>query len=83
MTWLRHTDPPPPAVPHVCPYPVRPPADREGWEPDGEHGDLWMCDDCGAIWIVYVDNCFGVRLSDWHRVFWRDWWYRRKYLEKR
>ena len=83
MTWLRHTDPPPPDQPHVCPYPVRPPADREGWEPDGEHGDLWMCDDCGAIWIVHVDDFFGVRFSDWHRVFWRDWWYRRKYLEKR
>jgi hypothetical protein len=84
VTWLRHTDRPPVSEPHDCALPYREVCE-DNWlqtEPDGEHGDLWLCDDCGAIWIVHVDDCFGARFSDWRRVFWRAWWYRRKYLEK-
>lgn len=53
-------------------------------EPPGEHGDLWMCDECRAVWMVTAEYFGGgIYFKDWRRVFWRAAWYRRKYGERR
>lgn len=62
MPGATHTCVPPQRHP-VRPMPPRslmadpskwkPTYEAHGWEPDGEFGDVWMCDDCLTVWMIH------------------------------
>lgn len=61
MTWVLRTEPQPV---HECAVPM---AIKELTieQADGEHGDLWRCDDCHTLWVLFVNS--------WQRP---GWWLR-------
>lgn len=67
MGWVRRAEP---APVHECAVPMAI-KDLTIEQADGEHGDVWRCDDCRTPWVLFVNSwqTAGWRLRIRH---WRD-----------
>lgn len=70
MTWIRRAPIPPP--PHKCELPRQAGFMGIITKPDGQHGDLWRCDDCGLLWTIR--DAFNTNGPEWRRAGWLARW---------